>query len=530
MIAKYYSRWKFVLLNLLGLITSTRNIVMAYVLGMMTNALAERNIHALPQIFMITFCLFFIVLLAELGYNYLKNDAVQEVNTLLRTKILAGMLQDTTEKNASTLGFLTNDFKLLETNRFGAEISIVFNAATIVISLAYAVYINWLLTIFFLLGATIPVLFSTLFQKEIRFASTKWTKANSAYVNQTKNILAGTDSLKLYKQSQVAVKKNQRKVTQLESALRKMNLLSDNTQTLANFIGMFSTFIIPAFLGGLMVLHGQTTIGTLFAVVQLANSFINPTMQVLNDRNHLSATKNIVLKVKQYVRQADAVQAQPVTDFKQEVAFIKINLERDQHNLAQGINLQVKKGQKIALIGPSGSGKSTLLQFMMYGDFGSADKITVDGQECARGTITDLFAYASQAPIIFADDLWFNLTLGANIPKVRVKEICAALQLEDLIAEKGFDYQLGNNADQLSGGQLARIELARALLSQRPILLLDEINASLDKKTAAAIHQYLLASELTFVEVIHHYDQGELAQYDQVIDFADYLPEEGKND
>ena len=83
---------------------------------------------------------------------------------------------------------------------------------------------------------------------------------------------------------------------------------------------------------------------------------------------------------------------------------------------------------------------------------------------------------------------------------------------------EGWDYSLGDNADQLSGGQLARIELARAILADRSILLLDEINASLDKKTSDQIHNYLLNSNLTFIEVIHHYEPADLKKYDQVIE------------
>ncbi|MCT7890300.1 MAG: ATP-binding cassette domain-containing protein, partial [Lactobacillus crispatus] len=116
--------------------------------------------------------------------------------------------------------------------------------------------------------------------------------------------------------------------------------------------------------------------------------------------------------------------------------------------------------------------------------------------------------------------LWFNLTLGANISREKVSEVCQKLGLDQIIAEKGWDYSLGDNADQLSGGQLARIELARAILADRSILLLDEINASLDKKTSDQIHNYLLNSNLTFIEVIHHYESNELQKYDQVIDLG----------
>lgn len=70
---------------------------------------------------------------------------------------------------------------------------------------------------------------------------------------------------------------------------------------------------------------------------------------------------------------------------------------------------------------------------------------------------------------------------------------------------------------------MARIELARAILMDRPVLLLDEINASLDKKTSDQIHDYLLKSDLTFVEVIHHYELNELQKYDQVIDLEQFV-------
>lgn len=134
-----------------------------------------------------------------------------------------------------------------------------------------------------------------------------------------------------------------------------------------------------------------------------------------------------------------------------------------------------------------------------------------------------MFSYASQAPVIFTDSLLFNLTLGENISREKVEKICNKLDLRNLIKEKGLNYQLGEEADKLSGGQLARIELARAILMAHPVLLLDEINASLDKKTSELIHQYLLNSNLTFIEVIHHYEKDDLNRYDKILDLKDYI-------
>ncbi|MDF7639637.1 ABC transporter ATP-binding protein [Lactobacillus sp. ESL0791] len=522
MIAKYYSKWKFVLMNVLGLISCAENIVMAYMVGTLTNIASSGKISRLPKFILLVVIFFVIVFLAKIAYNYLKNDAIKQTNSTLRTKVFAGMMRESTADNTSALGFLTNDFKLLETNRFGAEINIIMYACTLVLSMGYALYINWLLTLLFFIGSVIPMAASSFFQKPIQNASTKWTDANDTYVNQTKNFLAGTDSVKLYDREQQAVAKNGGFVKRLERALAKMNLLSDDSQAVVMVVAEVGTFLVPFVVGVYLIAQKQTTIGALFSIVQLSNSFVNPILAILDERNHLSTTKGIVAKVKKYIAKADEKQPAAVTDFQQDVAFTGIDLARNKEKLANGINLEITKGQKTAVVGPSGSGKSTLFQFMMYGKFGQADKIMVDGKEYQAGEITKLFAYASQAPVIFADNLWFNLTLGADIPKERVNEVCGALELGEIVQDKGYDYNLGDNADQLSGGQLARIELARAILSKRPVLLLDEINASLDKVTSDAIHKYLLDSDLTFVEVIHHYEPGELANYDQVVDFKNY--------
>lgn len=356
------------------------------------------------------------------------------------------------------------------------------------------------------------------FQKSIQNASENWTEANGQYVNQTKNFLAGSETLRLYNGQESAAKKNQVKVFNLETALRKMNLLNLDTSSWISLIGNLVTFLIPFLTGVYMVIHEMTTLGSLFAIVQLANSFVNPILTILDDRNELSTTKKIVEKTNKYLALANNEKVNDNKAVFQDLVLTDVSLNRKGKQLIHNFNLTIKNKTKQAIIGPSGTGKSTLLQFLMKGKYGEAKGILLNGKTEKAGNFENIFAYASQAPVIFADTLWFNLTLGKNIPQEIVEQVCFELELTDVIKEKGFDYSLGDNTDQLSGGQLARIELARAILSKRPVLLLDEINASLDKKTSDKIHQYLLNSALTFVEVIHHYDADELEKYNDVID------------
>ena len=432
------------------------------------------------------------------------------------------MLEEDKDKNSNSLGFLTNDFKLLETNRFDAQIEIIMQSFSLILALGYALAVNWLITLLFLFGSFVPMFVSNIFQKPIQESSEKWTKANSRYVNQTKNFLAGVETLKLYGGQRQAVLKNKQTVARLEQELSRMNLLNLDTNSWINFIAHIITFLMPFLFGIYLVVKGQTTLGALFAIVQLANSFVNPILYILDDRNKLATTKKIVENVDHFLNNEKDHKGSKTVSL-QDLSIENLTLKRDGKQLVSGVNIGIKSGEKIAVIGPSGTGKSTLLQFLLYGKYGQATEIELNGKNTNAGNFSDLFSYASQAPVIFADSLLFNLTLGESISREKVEKICDKLDLRNLIKEKGLDYQLGEEADKLSGGQLARIELARAILMARPVLLLDEINASLDKKTSEFIHQYLLNSNLTFIEVIHHYEKDDLNRYDKILDLADYI-------
>ena len=519
MLFKYSNKFRFILMIIFGLIASFQNIIMANVVQTLTNIATNKNWGKIAQFLIIVIVALVVTLIASLVFNRLKTNTIKETNTYLRTHILGGMLEESKDENSDSLGFLTNDFKLLETNRFNAQIEIIMQIFSLVLALGYALAVNWLLTLLFLVGSFIPMIVSNVFQKPIQESSEKWTSANSKYVNQTKNFLAGVETLHLYDGQNQAVAKNKQAISKLE---QKMNLLNLDTNSWINFIANIITFLMPFLFGIYLVVKGQTSLGALFAIVQLANSFVNPILFILDDRSKLSTTKKIVEKINGFLdKETDQENSKTVS--LQDLQVENLILKRDGKQLATGIDLNVKPGKKIAVIGPSGAGKSTLLQFLLYGKYGQAEAIRLNDKKVKAGTFPDLFSYASQAPVIFADSLLFNLTLGKNISREKVEEVCDKLDLNGLVKEKGFDYQLGVAADKLSGGQLARIELARAILMKRPVLLLDEINASLDKKTSDIIHKYLLASNLTFIEVIHHYEEAELKQYDEILDLKEYI-------
>ena len=341
-----------------GLIASFQNIIMANVVQTLTNIATNKNWGKIAQFLIIVIAPLVVTLIASLVFNRLKTNTIKETNTYLRTHILGGMLEESKDENSDSLGFLTNDFKLLETNRFNAQIEIIMQIFSLVLALGYALAVNWLLTLLFLVGSFIPMIVSNVFQKPIQESSEKWTSANSKYVNQTRNFLAGVETLHLYDGQNQAVAKNKQAISKLEQTLSKMNLLNLDTNSWINFIANIITFLMPFLFGIYLVVKGQTSLGALFAIVQLANSFVNPILFILDDRSKLSTTKKIVEKVNRFLdKETDQENSKTVS--LQDLQVENLILKRDGKQLATGIDLNVKPGKKIAVIGPSGAGKST---------------------------------------------------------------------------------------------------------------------------------------------------------------------------
>lgn len=123
----------------------------------------------------------------------------------------------------------------------------------------------------------------------------------------------------------------------------------------------------------------------------------------------------------------------------------------------------------------------------------------------------------SQQPFAFDDTIQFNLTLGRTFSDQQIQQALKNAGLPQFSTAEGLKYQVGENGQNLSGGELQRLEIARAQLYDRPIILADEATSSLDQTTAEQIHQLFIASQQTLIEVAHQVPEDQLKDYDQVI-------------
>jgi subfamily B ATP-binding cassette protein MsbA len=202
--------------------------------------------------------------------------------------------------------------------------------------------------------------------------------------------------------------------------------------------------------------------------------------------------------------------AKALPPFSREITFEKITFsyDGDSARVLENINLQAARGEVIALVGSSGAGKTTLVNLLprFYGP--SSGTIRIDGVDIQEFTIKSLreqMAMVTQENILFHDTVWNNICYGlTSVPKDRVIAAAKAALAHDFISElpAGYDTMIGERGTRLSGGQRQRIAIARAILKDSPILILDEATSELDAESEMYVQKALanlMVGRTTFV-------------------------------
>ena len=186
----------------------------------------------------------------------------------------------------------------------------------------------------------------------------------------------------------------------------------------------------------------------------------------------------------------------------------------------KGLNLQVKEGEKVVLLGTSGSGKSSILKILMGMERAQSGTIRIGGQDTmdlGEDRIFKEISYIQQEVFIFDGTIRENICLFQTYREEELQSVIERAGLRNLVKEKGLDYLCGENGAALSGGERQRISIARSLLRKTPILLADEITASLDKENTYLVLDTLLNIEnTTEILVLHDLDSRILSRVDRI--------------
>lgn len=400
----------------------------------------------------------------------------------------------------------------------------------------YLIAMNPLLAVLCLGPLFIMVPISIKLLKPVKMAQTEYVKKLGLTNNHIHEVFDGVDVIKSYNLQERMQKKYYDALKETLDISNKNDLWQYNIEPLSALIREAPTAIALC-VGGYFALKGVFTIGILVAFISGINKINEPlvyayqlvvrTQMAMISANRVLEILDIPIECNKRNMQRFNKYSEKVFEFKN-VSFSYIESENDKPVLEQ-FNLAVQEGQKIALVGKSGCGKSTIMRLMCRQNEVDSGEICFYGNsfsDIAPNSVREQLSLIAQETVIFPMSVLDNIRIGR--PEATREEIVDAAQkagCHNFIMElpQGYDTLLEEWGSNLSGGQRQRLAIARAILKDTPILLLDEPTSALDEKTEKYVNQTLLAiSEgKTLITIAHRLNT--IVDYDEII-----VLEEGK--
>lgn len=286
---------------------------------------------------------------------------------------------------------------------------------------------------------------------------------------------------------------------------------------LVNAIG----YLTIIYVGAKMVTLGNLTFGDLLVFVNLLNYFLEPIKNIIDLNSEIKEAKNSLRRILELFKNENKKQTFIDNVKVKEISFNNLSYSYDyKEKQLKNINLKLKK-QKILILGKSGSGKSTLFKLLMRYYEIPRNEITINGYDIndyKDDVIKQNFSYISQNEILYTDSIYNNLKIDKNITEEQIIEISKKCFIDEFLNDLGLNMLIEENGYNLSGGQRQRIILARALLKNFEVLIIDEGLSQMDINLERKILKNLfkMYENKMIIVISHRLDNMDL--YDRVIE------------
>lgn len=441
-----------------------------------------------------------------------KEIAIQKQLNAVRRDIIEPLTEisySDFEKNSKEdyNSWLNNDTKLLYDNGFHQIYFVYTGIVAMLFSGIAIIFFHWVLLLTTLLVGAILFYFPKIFKKSVERDTEQVSDvANDALATST-DYLRGYEVLYHNKQLGLMQERTMGKFNQLATANVKLIFTRAWMQYSLLGASMLGQFLILA-VAGFLIMNGQIGIGVVMSVGNLSGTVTNYSKSVANSLILLNATGKLLEKYGKIADESKVTDGEEVTDFESKLELKNLSVAFPDGQKIEYPEIVIEKGKKYAIIGDSGSGKSTLINLLVGNKRDYEGEILLDGKDYKginRKSLPHVMSVIMQFPYLFRETVEENLTLGRKIsPDIFDKSIRIACA-DDFVFNK-LDTIYDKN---LSGGQQERLSVARELMGTKPILVMDESTASVDKKTALAVEKNILENpDLTVIMITHHlYDE-----------------------
>ena len=421
------------------------------------------------------------------------------------------------ERKGDIIARMSGDVQEIENSITGTLDMLIKNPILIICYFGTLIALSWKLTLFVILFAPLMLLLMSAIGRKLKAQSLEAQTLWSDTMSQVEETLGGLRIIKAF----IAEKKMSGRFDSVTDNMRIKNnrvaVRQASAHPVSEFLGTVMIAIVLWY-GGWLILGDRATIDapTFIYYMTILYSVIQPIKDL--SRAAYSIPKglasmeriDVILNAENDIKEKE--QPLPLGSFNGSIRFEGVRFSyEDGREILKGIDLEIPKGKTVAIVGASGAGKSTLVDLIPRFYDPDEGRITIDGTDIKDVSLKDLrslMGNVNQDPILFNDTIFNNIAFGVeNATREQVEAAAKIANAHDFIMEKeeGYQTNIGDRGVKLSGGQRQRISIARAILKNPPILILDEATASLDTESERIVQDALdkLMSSRTTIAIAH---------------------------
>lgn len=456
------------------------------------------------NIAMILVALYLVSSLFGIIQSFIMSGVAQKVSYNLRKQISEKM--DTlplnyfdTRTNGEVLSRITNDVDTVNQTLNQSLSQIITSVVTLIGVLIMMFSISWIMTLAtFIILPVSMVLISLVVKK-----SQKYFKSQQEYLGhlngQVEEVYGGHNIMKAFNREEASTKDFDELNNTLYKSAWKSQFLSGMMMPIMSFVGNLG-YVLVSILGGWLTIKSVITVGDIQAFIQYVRSFNQPIAQMAQVANIMQSTAAAAERVFEFLDEEDEVK-DPVnsvdpSEIRGEVEFEDVHFGYNPDKIIiNDFSVDVKPGQKVAIVGPTGAGKTTIVKLLMrFYDINSGS-IKIDGHDIRdfkRADLRNLFGMVLQDIWLFNGTIMENLRYGRlDATDAEVKEAAKAAHVDHFVKTlpDGYNMVLNEEASNISQGQKQLLTIARAFLKDPKLLILDEATSSVDTRTELLIQK-----------------------------------------
>ena len=446
----------------------------------------------------------------------IRNAVINDMRSRMFQKILAlpiGYFND--QKKGDIMSRMTNDLVDVETSVMNLLETLFREPVTILFFFLYMIILSPQLTLFLLLFLPVSGFIIGRIGRTLKKQSTRVQEKLGAILSTIDETLGGIRIIKAFNAEKKQFNKLTRQMDELFIIKNKANIKRDSASPVSEVLGVFAIVCVLWFGGRLVLGNSFLNAGDFITYIIIFSQVIQPLKNLSSASYNIRKGSASIERIEHLIQEDVAIReiAHPVhiRHFNDRIEFRNVSFYYEDKMILADINLVIEKGKSVAIVGSSGAGKSTLVDLIPRFHDVTGGELLIDGVNIKKYSLESIrsqMGIVTQEAILFNDTIANNIALGMDAATPGQIEHAATIANANnfiLQKEEGYQTNIGERGNKLSGGEKQRTTIARAVLKNPPILILDEATSSLDTESEKLVQDAInnLMSNRTSIVIAH---------------------------